>query len=99
MIKVLMHFPPMCILSWRFLEDYSSDRFQILYKIQIQKMCNVIVLIDKIKNCQNFKNVGGLSAFLNQCTFCSTGFSKKVHPIILYTASTDIRDVQLRSFD
>ena len=68
-------------------------------------MCNVVVLIEKFENCQNYRilksNLPGLSAFPTQCALLSMLFLKDYSSDrfqILHNDSTDIEDVQRHSF-
>ena len=79
-------FDSMCILSRRFLKDYSSDRFQIVYidsrdteneerrSFDWNKL-NIVKIIE-------FSKYMRTKCIFNQCIFYPGGFSKTFHRII-----------------
>ena len=87
-LRLNVHFGPGC---------FSKTIHRIVFKIyisilQILKMCNAVVLIEKMENCQSYRIKKHVTAlFFNQCT--------KTFSNSIYSDSTDIDHVQRRNFD
>ena len=95
------------LLSRLFLRDYSSDCFQILYiDFTDMEMCNALVLIEEIANCQNYRILKiyrellhiRLNVHFGPGCLSLRDFSWDCFQI-LHIDSTDTDDMQRRSLD